>query len=281
MDKSPKPETLKLISRINNILETYNIAMTVRQIFYQCVTADILPNTVSSYRKVVQTVKDGRMLGLIDWDYVEDRLREPRIPASWDSINQVIESAKKQFKLDRWVGQDYYVEVWLEKDALSGIVSEATYKWRVTLQVNRGYSSITAMRESADRFIEAQDEGREAIIGYFGDHDPSGEDMVRDVGDRLRVFGADVEVQKLAILNEDISLYNLPPQPVKDADSRADAFRLAHGSDCVELDALRPDVLRQRVEDFILGYLDREKYDARIGEEKRQRASVKVGYAKG
>ena len=278
--KSPNLETMELIDKINEILETYGIAMTVRQLYYQCVSADILPNTTSSYRKVVRVVKDGRMLGLIDWDYIEDRLRRPRIPPSWNSIREIIESAKAQFKLDRWAGQDIYCEVWLEKDALSGIVSSATNRWRVPLQVNRGYSSITAMRDAANRFIEAREDNlMDPIIGYLGDHDPSGEDMVRDVRDRLSTFGADVEVVKLAILNEDISLYNLPPQPVKSTDSRADAFRMAHGGDCVELDALRPDVLRQRVEDFILEHLDRDMYDERVEEEDRQRGLVEINFS--
>ena len=275
--KKPRKESLMLMAAALHILEEFKVKMTVRQLYYQLVSHDIVPNTVRSYKRVVRVIKDGRMLGVIDWDYIEDRLRKPDIPGTWDDIDEIIEMAKQQFRLDRWQGQDYHVEVWLEKDALAGIVGDITRKFQVTLQVNRGYSSVTAMRDSALRMEAAADEGKQCIIGYFGDHDPSGEDMVRDVRDRLYVFQApDVEVVKLAILNEDISKYNLPPQPVKASDSRAEAFRWAHGEDCVELDALRPDVLQKRVEDFILRHLDLDGYNAVVEEEDRQRASVRT-----
>jgi len=156
------------------------------------------------------------------------------------------------------------------------IVGTVTQQWKVPLQVNRGYSSVVAMREAAHRFLRASDEGKECIIGYFGDHDPSGEDMVRDIRDRLSTFHADLTVKKLAILQDDIQEYNLPPQPVKDTDARAASFRMAHGDDCVELDALRPDVLSGRVQDFISDHLDMDLWNQVREEERRQRESVRV-----
>jgi hypothetical protein len=269
-------ESRALVTAAEDILESFGVTMTVRQLYYQLVTRNLIPNTVQSYKRVVRIMRDARMGGLLDWDHIEDRLREPRVPPSWASIDSIIRAATTQFKLDRWVGQRSRIEVWLEKDALAGIVGSITSRWQVTLQVNRGYSSVTAMREAALRLIAAQRAGCDVTIGYLGDHDPSGEDMVRDVRDRLATFGARVFVQKLAIMQDDIAEYNLPPQPVKDSDARAEKFRAAHGDECVELDALRPDVLEERVEAFIRQHLDLDEWQLVLDEEERQRASVKV-----
>jgi len=274
--KKFSPEHLEIIVRTTRILESFKIKMTVRQAYYQLVSADVIPNNVKSYKRIVGIIRDARMCGLLDWDWIEDRLREPRIPASWSSIQEIVSIATKQFCLDRWAEQPTYIEVWLEKDALAGIVGTVTQQWKVPLQVNRGYSSVVAMREAAHRFLRASDEGKECIIGYFGDHDPSGEDMVRDIRDRLSTFHADLTVKKLAILQDDIQEYNLPPQPVKDTDARAASFRMAHGDDCVELDALRPDVLSGRVQDFISDHLDMDLWNQVREEERRQRESVRV-----
>lgn len=274
IDWTPAPKSLALLQKANEILETFKVKMTVRQLYYQLVAADVIPNNISSYRKVVRVVRDGRMAGLLDWDWIEDRLREPKTQPTWNSIESIIDAARSQFQLDRWEDQDHYIEVWVEKDALAGICGEVAKKWQATLQVNRGYSSASAMRAAAQRFRKHRD--HTCIIGYLGDHDPSGEDMVRDVADRLRLFGAEVMVMKLAIDSEDIERYDLPPQPVKASDARAAAFRLAHGDDCVELDALRPDVLKERIENFITDHLDRDAWDEVIENEERQREAVRV-----
>lgn len=276
--KGIAPASLELLDHANAILAEYGVRMTVRQTYYQLVARDLIPNSVKSYRRVVRVLRDGRLTGLLDWDHIEDRLRLPHIPTTWDSIGQIVDAARDQFRKDRWAGQLFNVEVWLEKDALAGIVGDATRRWQVPLQVNRGYSSITAMREAALRLRRKQGNTSKdhVVIGYLGDHDPSGEDMVRDIRDRLATFGADVTVIKLAILGSDIERYDLPPQPVKATDSRADAFRQAHGEDCVELDALRPDELDRRVDTFIREHLDMELWDEVIEEEDRQREAVHV-----
>jgi len=269
-------DSLMLVARATAILEEYQLRMTVRQLYYQLVAADLIPNSVKSYKRVVRIMRDARMSGILDWDWIEDRLRRPHVPSTWGSIQEIIRSAKQQFRLDRWKNQEAYIEVWVEKDALAGICGDVAAKWQVTLQVNRGYSSVSAMREAAHRFMAAAEDGRSPVLGYLGDHDPSGEDMVRDVRDRLATFGVEVEVQKLAIMSEDIVTYHLPPQPVKESDSRAGAFMAAHGDECVELDALRPDVLTKRIDDFVLEHLDRDLWDAVQREEDRQRDTVKI-----
>lgn len=277
IEKGFNAENRLLLDHIESVLEEFKgMPMTVRQLYYQIIARDLLPNHINSYRKVGKLVKDGRLIGEIDWDAIEDRLREPDIPSRWRSAEELIEIALDQFRLDRWKKQDGRVEVWLEKDALAGIVGEVTDEWQVTLQVNRGYSSVTAMREAAERIRRVwRTQGQYTTIGYFGDHDPSGEDMVRDVGERLRAFGATVEVEKLAIMRDDIERYNLPPQPAKPKDARTAAFRRAHGDECVELDALRPDTLQGRVSGFIKEHLDMDLYDSMRAEERLQVARIR------
>lgn len=271
MVKRFDPESARLIDAAIEILERLGVQMTVRQLYYQLVASDLIPNSAKSYKRVVRVVRDGRLAGLIDWDHIEDRLRVPRVPSTWDDAGSFMRDVRHAFHLDRWEGQDQRVEVWVEKDALAGICGDVARAWQVTMQVNRGYSSVSAMREAAERVRRFNREGIAVTIGYLGDHDPSGEDMVRDVRDRLAMFGATVEVVKLAILESDIARYDLPPQPVKDTDARADAFRAKHGEACVELDALRPDVLSDRIQDFITERLDALEWQARVHEEDRQR----------
>ncbi len=266
-------EALDLIDRANAVLDDNpGATFTIRQLYYQLLPE--IPNSIASYRRVVRVMGEGRMAGLVDWDRIEDRLRVPSVPNYWTSIDELVDAAIRGFKLDRWRGQRHYVEVWIEKDALSGVAMDATHPLDVTLMVNRGYSSITAMRSAALRIREQTDNGKLATIGYLGDHDPSGEDMVRDVAERLERFGAEVEVVKLAILGSDIERYSLPPMPVKAKDSRASAFRHAHGDECVELDALHPSVLRGRIETFILDYLEQDIRAEVIKEEDAERVRI-------
>ncbi len=114
-------------------------------------------------------------------------------------MHHFINNVVPQYSSDRWAGQEYYVEVWVEKDALSGVLNPISRKYHVHLVVNKGYSSASAMYDAKDRFIEAMNDGKKCVILYFGDLDPSGEDMVRDINNRLTIMGAEITVKKLAL----------------------------------------------------------------------------------
>lgn len=191
--------SIKQLHVINDIIDEFRAdgyTLTLRQLYYQLVSRDIIANEQSQYQKISKLLKEGRMSGMVDWDAIEDRLRIPNIPYSNTSPNQAIEDAIYQYRLNRQEGQNTYVEVWVEKDALSGVLKRITHKYHVRLLVNRGYGSVTAIHDAYSRFKRYILEGKRTKILYLGDHDPSGMDMIRDIQDRvdeMLVSGLDFE----------------------------------------------------------------------------------------
>jgi hypothetical protein len=281
-DTKFRQETLDKIVRLRRILKDYpNQKLSARQVFYQFVSRGWLENTQRSYKNITGILADARYAGLVDWDAIEDRGREPTRPPQWRDLKSLVGAALSSYRLDRWEGQRFYVEVWCEKAALAGVLSPVALRSHVTMMVNRGYSSASAMRESAQRFLDAADGGRAPVLLYLGDHDPSGEDMVRDVRDRLVEFGlAEIEVVKLALTMEQIRAYNPPPNPAKVTDSRAAGYIAEHGSSSWELDALPPDVLTSLVEEAIDDRLDHDKMAEVIAAEDRDKSRLRKAVEK-
>jgi len=263
-------EALAKIALVNEIVEDYQgqgLRLTLRQLYYQLVRRNTIPNAERSYKNLGNLLSQARLAGLVDWSAIEDRVRQPDKPSEWSSLASLASAAARSYRLPRWADQEHYCEVWVEKDALSGVLSPITYEYHVTLMVNRGYSSQSAMYESAERF-KAQD-GKELHLFYLGDFDPSGEDMARDVADRLEMFEVyDLDVQKIALNMEQIKASGAPPNPAKMSDSRAGAFVAQHGRNSWELDALPPKQLAGLIRDTLDRYVDREAMDAVIAKEK-------------
>jgi len=235
----PKHEkTLTIIKAAREILESYN-PMTVRQVYYRLVARQLIENNRSSYQAVSKALANARKEGIISWQWIEDRLRKPHKVNMWDDMDDFIQTVIASFRLNVWESQEHYVEVWLEKDALSGIFEDALNFYGITLNVGRGYDGWSSIHNAANRF-NAHENG---TILYYGDFDPSGEDMVRSLRDRLAFFGCKPNIIKVALTLVDIRLYNLPPDPTKTTDTRSAAFVAKNGDIAVELDALPPDVL--------------------------------------
>lgn len=177
-----------IIENIIEIVERYEAdgyKLTLRQLYYQLVSADVIPNNDKVYKRLGGILDDCRFSGKIDWDAIEDRGRVPYLTYYNENVQDAIESAARHFRLDRQEGQENVVEIWCEKDALSGILKRPAYKYHVRMVVNKGYSSSTAMYEAYQRFTGYYNEGKRVTILYFGDHDPSGIDMIRDIKERL------------------------------------------------------------------------------------------------
>lgn len=264
-----KDASLELISECNDIIEDYQgqgLKLTLRQLYYQLVTKNLIPNKERSYKNLSGLVTDARMSGLMDWDAIEDRVRQPNVPQQFDDIGDLVNAAVNAYRLPRWQGQDHYVELWVEKDALSGVLRPLARQFHVTMMVNKGYSSASAMYESGNRFIREGD-GKLCYLLYLGDHDPSGEDMVRDVRDRLNLFGADLRVKKIALTMEQVKKYRPPPNPAKVSDPRAQEYIDEHGAHSWEVDALPPNVLARLIRTELEALVDKELMDAVIAKE--------------
>lgn len=267
-----------LIAEANRIIEDYQgqgYRLTLRQLFYQMVSRNLLPNTERAYKNLGETISDGRLAGVIDWEAIEDRIRVPRRPPEFEDLADLAEAALRSYRLPRWKGQAYYVELWVEKDALAGVLEPLALEAHVTMMVNRGYSSQSAMFEAGLRFRRAAREGRNCVLLYLGDHDPSGEDMVRDVQDRLNLFGADVAVMKLALTMAQVQQYNPPPNPAKRSDSRAAGYIERHGASSWEVDALPPEILQRIIRHAFHGLIDAEKMQAQVAREETDKAALR------
>ncbi len=265
------PRTKVLLQQIIRVTEEYaaqGYRLTLRQLYYQLVAHGIFENLQKNYAKLSDLLGEARMSGLVDWEVIEDRIRVPKFPNQFDDIKNGIDTLARVYRLDRWQNQANYVEVWVEKDALSGVLEPITNDFHVRLLVNRGYSSISAIHDAAMRFLEEEKE-KSCFVFYFGDFDPSGEDMVRDIDTRLLEFGCSVEVRKIALTMEQIREYNPPPNPAKTTDPRSGEYISQHGEESWELDALQPSALNDLLVSNIKLLLDRESFDQVIEKEKQ------------
>ena len=260
----------------NKIVDKYlamGLKLTLRQLYYQFVAHHGLPNNERSYQNLGKLLSQARLAGLVDWNAIEDRGRVADPPRQWSSIKSLVEVAVDQFRLPRWEGQTHYVELWVEKQALAGVLEPVAEKNHVTLMVNKGYSSSSAMYDSAQRFLRHREV--EKLLLYLGDHDPSGEDMVRDVRDRLLTFGVrGIEVKKVALTMDQIEEHNPPPNPTKITDSRAAAYIEKFGDESWEVDALDPETLVELIQTEIDEVLDQSMMDGIIRRENRQKEKL-------
>jgi len=266
-DAKLSPRSIEKLGLVNKIIEEYSgngYVLTLRQLYYQLVSRDIIPNLQAEYGKLSHLMKEARMGGLTDWDSIEDRLRRPQIPYYVLGINDAINDTINQYRLNRMKYQALYIEVWIEKDALSSVFLRVTQKYHIRLMVNRGYSSVSAMYKAAQRINE-----NPCAILYFGDHDPSGLDMVRDIKDRLYEFDCYPDVKHMAITKEHIEEFNPPPNPAKITDPRAESYISKFGNESWELDALPPNVLEDIVMKGILDLIDEDLYNKMLLQEKK------------
>lgn len=265
---------------VNSILEEYaqdGYVLTLRQLYYQLVSRDVIPNKQVEYTRLSNILKKGRMAGIVDWDAIEDRIRKPQLPYWVSGINDAMEDTIEQYRLNRMKGQNHYIEVWVEKDALSSILSRVTRKYGIRLMVNRGYSSISAMYDAYGRF-DYWGEDKELTILYFGDHDPSGLDidMIRDIGKRMYDFdGMDVDVVPVALTMEQIRKFNPPPNPTKVSDPRADWYISEWGHTSWELDALPPNELIRLAEQEVTSRIDLDIYNRVMENEESDKETMR------
>lgn len=282
VDKKFKPASLALIARCDRIIEAYQakgFRLTLRQLYYQLVSANVIRNEEKSYKNLGALVSDARLAGLLDWDAIEDRVRVPRRHPQFDGLESIVEAALNSYRLPRWEGQDNYVELWVEKDALAGVLEPMSREFHVTLMVNKGYSSQSAMFEAANRFRDADDNGQKPILLYLGDHDPSGEDMVRDVRDRLSTFGVEVDVRKVALTTPQVKSYDPPPNPAKLTDSRAAAYIEQHGEFSWEVDAIPPEELQRLIRVAFTEVVDLDAMREIITQEKEDKKKLRRAVA--
>ena len=260
------------LQTINAILEEYRAdgyVLTLRQLYYQLVARGVIENAISEYRRLSVILKKGRIAGIVDWSSIEDRVRKPKIPYYVADVEDAIRDTVEQYRLDRMKGQDHKLEIWVEKDALSNVLSRVTSKYHLRLMVNRGYSSATAMYEASRRLDNGD------TILYFGDHDPSGLDMLRDIKERLEEFHTFVDVVPVALTMAQIKKFNPPPNPAKVSDPRATWYIDNFGDTSWELDALPPQELIRLAEMHVERRVDMDLWQRQVDLEKSDIVEMK------
>lgn len=273
-----KVQTYKLIALINQIVDQYlaeGYTLTVRQLYYQLVARDHIPNTEKSYKKIVDTLNNARLAGLIDWDAIEDRTRAFVKRASWSDGSSILDACASQFHMDMWERQDTRVFVVVEKEALSGVVRKACHPFDVPFLSARGYPSVSVLREFVESDLLPIIRGRtgrrqEVAILHLGDHDPSGMDMTRDLKDRIELFAGTanmkIDLQRIALTMDQIEAEQPPPNPAKQTDARFADYADKYGDESWELDALPPTYLSDLIASHVKPYINPTLWMERMAE---------------
>lgn len=337
-----------LSNHIVEIVEDYReqgYRLTLRQLYYQLVTKNYIPNHDTAYKKISSLKDDLCYSGKLDWDSIEDRGRVPHIRYHVENMNEAIQDTIDAYCLNRQKAHNLCMELWSEKDAISGILKKVTQKYLVKLCINKGYTSSSAVYSSYKRFAEQINNGQKVLILYFGDHDPSGLDMVRDIEDRLLLMFTrgksisskkaitywekhgdktlDVENRYIKIFNkqknldekdksyyeaykhiesaikkfylqhsglfsvkhigltkQQIKQFNLPPNPAKITDPRANEYIKQHGKTSWEVDALPPAELVSIVEKEIRSEINMKRFQSILGQEQVDIKKIKTLFNK-
>ena len=244
-------KTAKVIDQANEIMEEYSgDSLTLRQLHYQFVARDLYENTMRNYKKLGDIIRNARMAGLVSWDLVQDRTRG-LTGWGWGNTSPAaaIRSAAYSYKERRWKTQPVKVEIWVEKDALSGVLVDPASEYRLNYFATKGYPSISSLKEAADRYKAFDDDGETVVILYFSDHDPEGLHMPEQVGEALESFGVtNVEIRRMGLTMEQIRQHSPPPSAAKRTSSRVQSYFDATGTDQAwELDALKPKVIQDLI----------------------------------
>ena len=298
-------EQLHIIFVCDSIIESYQkqgLKLTLRQLYYRLVARDLFSdsrkwvlagnkkwvrhpegtkNAEPNYNWLGALISDARIAGLIDWEGIEDRTRSLGINSRWGVPQDIINSAAASYNNDLWRWQAIRPEVWVEKDALEGVVATACQPLDVPYFSCRGYTSQTAVWEAAQRMIRyrsrrvsydgkhtrpnGQEFRQKIVVLHFGDHDPSGIDMTRDIRERLELFvGEPIEIRRIALNMDQVEEYNPPPNPAKSTDSRFRSYLEKYGDESWELDALEPQVLVDLVRFHIHKVMDKQRFQEAV-----------------
>ena len=187
-----------------------------------------------------------------------------------------MDAAASQYQEALWRNQSNRVEVWIEKDALEGVVLPVCQKLRVAFFSCRGYVSQSEMWNAGRRLRRFANAGQRPVVIHLGDHDPSGIDMSRDIEDRLDMFtNYAVQVNRIALTMDQVEELNPPPNPTKLTDTRAEGYIEAYGHESWELDALDPTYLDRIIREAVEPFVDYDQWDLDLELERQHKAEMK------
>ncbi len=259
------PSYEEVVEAALDVFKQYDTALTLRQLYYRLVSRHLFENTVNNYKRLSRIMVRAREEGDVPVNCLEDRSRrilgrgDTGYTSARDFLRRRISGLKesyKEFRMPMWDDQPFYLLISLEKDALSRLVSDEATKYYIRTFPTRGYPSFSYVRRMAS-YIRNRLKGKPTVVLYFGDFDPSGVDIERDLSERLEKYGAgDFRVRRIALTRDQILQYSLPPMPVKKSDARTPSFIANFGEETVELDALDPNTLKLLVHRSVEEHID-------------------------
>lgn len=270
--KAFNANTRRVIRQANSILNEYRergFVLTLRQLYYQFVGRGFIANKQTEYKRLGSIISDARLAGQIDWNMIEDRTRGLSATPSWESPADIIEAISHGYKTDIWENQEYRPEVWIEKEALVGVIEPVCREFRIPYFACRGYTSQSEQWRAGHRLRGHLRAGQRVVVLHLGDHDPSGIDMTRDNDDRLALFARtmQIELRRIALNMNQVEDLSLPPNPAKLTDSRFAGYADKFGEESWELDALDPTYIDELIRGEIEPLRDLDAWNATLTEE--------------
>lgn len=306
VEKNFHDSTKLTIKRAMDIIDEYEeqgFSLTLRQLYYQFVARDFIPNKQKEYNRLGTIISDARLAGYIDWYAIEDRTRNLRGLRHWEDPAAVIKNGAENYRIDKWENQPVYIEVWIEKDALVGVLQRVCHELDLNYFSCRGYVSASEMWTASQRLGRQKYlwEKDRVVVLHLGDHDPSGIDMTRDIELRLNEYAvppderpgdtpeawADpewayyyrenewpIQVKRIALNMPQIRELEPPPNPAKVTDSRFDGYLKKYGHQSWELDALEPAYISELIKNEVAQLRDDEIWRADVSRETSEKAGL-------
>lgn len=268
-----KADMQELLDAVRGVLAEYpEEPITIRHLFYRLVSGGAIEKTEREYRALCHHLATWRRSGNVPWDGFTDNTRWRLADADgFNSVQDALRSTAELYRRDLWADQDVYVEVWCEKDAIASILWAEARRWGVSVFPFKGFSSLSALYESAMTFREQENRGKDIHVYYFGDHDPSGVAIEPTAERTLREdFGVQFALTRMAVTVDQIVEFDLPTRPTKKSDTRSKTFQ----GESVEVDAMSPGVLRTMVRECIEQHIDFDAWEALRIAERNDRAEL-------
>ena len=265
-----------LFDHVVEILDGYDgDRISIRHLCYRLASVGVIPKTEAAFSLVGKHLAKWRFDGRISFNRFVDSTRWYYGAKTFDDLEEALANTAETYRKNLWQEQRHLVEIWVEKEAVAGIVSPVGNSWGIRTFVCRGFASITSTWEAAETFKEAIESGKDPVILYLGDHDDSGHKIDRAIFEKhFGHYGIRdlVDFRRVAVLPEQIEELNLPTRPPKKA---------WDGGDCVEIDTLSSEQIRTLLEDEIKALINPREWNQLQtieAEERETAAKILVAY---
>jgi hypothetical protein len=248
-------EMSDLLEAVKAVLDGYGKdRISVRHLCYRLSSRQIIAKTGNDFDQLGKHLGNWRKAGMIPYGRFVDATRWYHGGTTFDTAAEALEDSITSYRKNLWRTQPYFVEVWVEKQAVASIVVPVADAWGIKTFPCRGFSSLTSTWEAAETFKEAIRHGKAPMIFYFGDLDKSGQDCDKTIHNHFDLHGIADQIifKRLAILPEQIKKFNLPTRPPK---------RKGDPRQCVEIDTLSSAQIRRLLEDEIMKLIDPKEWN--------------------